>query len=740
MATLLEPNVFPDDLRRAQRGVLRRLDQVRRRLRSHLLVEGVFWIVTAVMVAVAISLVLDYFLRLNLSTRLVLLAIAVVAILAVALRRLWQPLRLPLDHLDLAEILNRRSPGVGQQISNVLQLPELLESERYASPSMVHAAVIECAGALDRVDLTATFNSERRRKLLAATCGWIVLAVGFSVLWPAATELWARRWLAGSTQRWPQSTYLNVVGLGDETKLLVPRGEMSLLQISAQPTFVETAGGWQLTGRGEPLIVSSDVPSESRPPDAVHIFYTLADGSKKRGNAAQFDEANFRYELPPLAEPVEVNITGGDDWLGPITIEPVDRPSVSSIEILAQRPGASEPQRQKVGEGSSQLLFLTETQLELRLVANQPLRSAEVLEKGLPLAGWQRVDEQTYVLRWTMKESLALEIRLVGERGALISKPYFLAIGLLKDREPRLTIRPSAGIGRRVTPAARIPLTIRATDDFGIASVALEVERTEIREDKPESSTARVELGKDTPPPADADRRTELELNYDLELRERALAPGTLIKLRGTALDNCAVGAQSGNSRWLSLQVVSSDELFYEILMRLREQRAKFNAATEASKAQTKALIALAAPDEAVNIGRAQQVINRQVWQVANQLDAALQEMTLNDLGNPQAREMLQSGIIAPMRTLHTDLLTRLRGGIDVLSQQQSVSEERRAESEELSEQAVKAMQTILAQMAQWESFVDVINQLKQIIQRQDEVLKNTEEIQKKRTNELFDE
>ena len=49
-------------------------------------------------------------------------------------------------------------------------------------------------------------------------------------------------------------------------------------------------------------------------------------------------------------------------------------------------------------------------------------------------------------------------------------------------------------------------------------------------------------------------------------------------------------------------------------------------------------------------------------------------------------------------------------------------------------------MQAILAQMAQWESFIDVVNQLKQIIERQDQVLKSTEEIEKERTDKLFDE
>ncbi|MGZ7240492.1 hypothetical protein ACXWPE_09650, partial [Streptococcus pyogenes] len=82
-----------------------------------------------------------------------------------------------------------------------------------------------------------------------------------------------------------------------------------------------------------------------------------------------------------------------------------------------------------VGEDSTQLLFLPETELELRLVANQNVASAEALDKGAPLPGWQRLDDRTHVLRWKMKESLAIEFRLTGRASGLLSKPYFLAIG-----------------------------------------------------------------------------------------------------------------------------------------------------------------------------------------------------------------------------------------------------------------------------------------------------------------------
>jgi hypothetical protein len=737
MSTLLEEQVIPDQLRQAQRGVRRRLEIIRRRLRMHLLVEGVFWVVMALIAAAAASLILDRLIRFNLTTRLGLLAIVVVAIAVLAALKLVRPLLLPLDDLDLAELLNRRSPGVGQQISNVLQLPELLRFDPGASPSMVQAAVIECASSLDRVDLAATLNVARRRKLLAACAALVALAAGFWASSPQTASLWARRWLAGSTVRWPQDNYLNIVGLGDDGELLVPRGELSLLQINARPEFAAAEGHWILGGRGEPLVVEGTTAPTSQPPPQVGVSYVLADGSKRRGNAAQFDEANFRYELPPLGDKIELSLTGGDDWLGPITIVPVDRPTAGTFEITSRRPGG-EPKTEQVGEASGQLLYLPETELQLRLIAKEPLKSAEALDKGSPVAGWQRVDERIYTLNWTMQESRALEFRLIGEQGALSSKPYFLTIGLLKDREPRVTIS-SHGVGRRVTPVARIPLSVRANDDFGVASLALDWERTAIYEEKPKVETKREDLEKPPRPEAELPARTEINLDYELSLRERGFAPGNTLKLRGVAADACAQGSQSGNSRWLAFQVVASDELFYEILMRQREQRAKFAAALENAKAQSKALTELAQPQDALGISRAEQVIARQVWQVANQLDASLQEMTLNDLGNAQARENLQSAIIAPMRKLHADLLTRLRTAVDGLSQQSSISEDRRAEAIAISDQAVEVMQSILGQMSLWESFIDVINQLKQIIDRQGQVLKSTEEIEKQRTNELFD-
>ncbi len=125
---------------------------------------------------------------------------------------------------------------------------------------------------------------------------------------------------------------------------------------------------------------------------------------------------------------------------------------------------------------------------------------------------------------------------------------------------------------------------------------------------------------------------------------------------------------------------------------------------------------------------------------MTNQLAATLEEMTLNDLGNEQARESLESTIIMPLRKLHDDLLTPLRGAVGEVVTDGQISQTGREKAQALADQSVEVMQSILAQMSLWESFIDVINQLKHVINQQTDVLKSSEQIEKDRTEKLFDE
>ena len=49
-------------------------------------------------------------------------------------------------------------------------------------------------------------------------------------------------------------------------------------------------------------------------------------------------------------------------------------------------------------------------------------------------------------------------------------------------------------------------------------------------------------------------------------------------------------------------------------------------------------------------------------------------------------------------------------------------------------------MKNILDQMSQWESFVDVVNQVAEVIKMQQKVLKDTEKARETRTQGIFEE
>ena len=350
----------------------------------------------------------------------------------------------------------------------------------------------------------------------------------------------------------------------------------------------------------------------------------------------QQSNARFRYELPPVDEPVSFSLTGGDDWLGPITVEPLNRPAIADLQLTSQAPGRSETVAHSFASQDSQLLFLPGTQLQLSLASDMPLASAALVPNAGAAPDFERQDDRHFVARWTMSEAQTFEIKLVDAAAGLESKPHFISLNLLVDRVPRVAMR-SSGVGRRVTPTATIPLALRAIDDFGLSAVEIDVEQSIPKEDKPEVQMHQLPVS--LPEPADgtsATPLTEFETDQSALLKTYAVAAGQTIRLRGQATDNRAEGGQPGQSRWLSFQVVTPEELFYEILMVQRAQREKFRGALDTEKALAAALDAsLDAEQSAANV-RKHQVAARQVSQVANRLDATLQEMTLNELGSPQ--------------------------------------------------------------------------------------------------------
>jgi hypothetical protein len=457
----------------------------------------------------------------------------------------------------------------------------------------------------------------------------------------------------------------------------------------------------------------------------------------------------FRYEVPPASTSSTFELTGGDDWLGLIAIERVDRPALARVELRVKEPGATSAGFRPIADPRQHLLFLPDTEVQVTLTGSEPLASSQLkVNPGKP-PELMRIDSRTFATHWTLREATTLEIVLTSGKTGLDSRPAFLSIGILRDREPRVTVR-ALGIGSHVTPVATVPLSVGATDDLGLAALRLQIERTFIApEDDPgrtqdrASSESRTQNARVDLPLAVGDGRAVLDqqVRHDLDLNADPPPVGTLIRIVGEADDRCARGPQTGRSSVLALSVVAVEELFYEVLIRQRAERAKFLALVEAHEKQTPLLDGPNPPsaEDWVRLARLGQTSSRQLDQIAGRLADTLQEMKLNQVGSPKSHRLLQEAIIGPIRALGSGPLSAFRSHVQTLANSGQSSAASRESARRLHDAVVTNMRTILAQMSQWESFVDVVNQVAEVIRMEQKVLQDTEKARETRTREVFD-
>jgi hypothetical protein len=708
---------IPDlgSLREEQALLRARLARSRRGLRLQMALEFALDAVAATVASGAVLVALDAWLRFGLSTRQILLGISLAGLAAVLIIRSLPRLRAAqLDDLSLAMTLDRFRQGTGQQVADVLQLPDQLgETRPSASPALVRLAVRRASESLAAADWHVLWNRGRTLSRASALLVALLVPVGFALLAPDSARLSVARWLRGS----------------NEPFAIEVRADL--------PDVEQQDSGWLVPGRGEPLMIRRK-PDAPAVPESVRLRERADDGSIRDSVMTTTGPARFRHELPPSSASSSFELVGGDDWLGPIRVSRVDRPSLEAIKLRVRDPGSAGDAFRAVEDTRQHLIFLPDTEIELTLVGTEPIARTRVdVHPGQPPA-LTRVDSKTFVARLTLHEATTLEIGLTSEVTSLSSKPTFLSLGMLKDREPRVTLR-AQGVGGHVTPVATIPLTLAATDDLGLAGLRLNVERTTHAEDKAEPVTTKQTFP--IPLAADGGRAVlDHQARHDVDLQAAPPTIGTVLRFQAEADDRCARGVQVGRSGTLHMQVVSADELFYEILIRLRGERAKFVAALDAAEKVTPTLAGAPTSDAYTVATRSLHTRTRQLDQIVARIADSLQEMKLNQVGSPKSHRLLQDGIIDSIRALNAGPTNELRAVLQSLASAGPRTEADAGKARQLHGEVVARMRAILDQMSQWESFVDVVNQVAEVIKMQQKVLKATEKARESRTQEVFDD
>jgi hypothetical protein len=174
-------------------------------------------------------------------------------------------------------------------------------------------------------------------------------------------------------------------------------------------------------------------------------------------------------------------------------------------------------------------------------------------------------------------------------------------------------------------------------------------------------------------------------------------------------------------------------------LIRQRAERAKFLAVLEATETQTPALAGSSTPDSYAGVMRGLNANARQLELIAGRIADSLQEMKLNQVGSPKSHRLLQDGVVDPIRALSAGPVTELRGVLQSLVGTGTKAGANPEAARRLHADVVKGMKNILEQMSQWESFVDVVNQVAEVLKMQHNVLQAAEKARETRTQEIFD-
>jgi hypothetical protein len=201
------------------RAPLRRLG---RQVRAYVLLDGLTrWAGLALLLLFGLG-GLDYLLGLRLDMRAVGLAAVVAAVLVHGYWRVIRPAMRALPTDDLAVIVQRRFPQLGDRLVTAVQLAEAAAvDEQTCSPALARAAVRRGMTELKSVRPRAVLDHHHAGQRVGLVWALAAVVVGACLLWPDVFGIAFRRNILLAEVPWPQRTTLRLL----EYSTVVARGE-----------------------------------------------------------------------------------------------------------------------------------------------------------------------------------------------------------------------------------------------------------------------------------------------------------------------------------------------------------------------------------------------------------------------------------------------------------------------------------------------------------------------------------
>ena len=555
-----------------------------------------------------LSFVIDWFLRPPLGVRVVHGLLSLAAFGWALHAFLVRPLRRPLSDEEVALAVEARVPSLQDRLVGALQWERILadpdcgESRAFMEASAAEAAV--AVRAVRAGDLTDPRSARRSLLLGGSVAGALLLGAALS---GDAAATWIRRSLLLLDEPWPRRTTLVVLGFDPDRPHVTTIGEDLPVQVRVE-----------------------GVVPEGGPDEGVVLHYrTLEEGERRVERDARpmlqsaEDPRSFGFVFHEIPASFRFWVTGGDDDDGePVyTVRALVPPAMEDVVAdLAFPPETGMPPERRT-EGDLEVPAGTAVSMTVR--ATVPLGSAALVHpEGAaerPLA--VEADGRTVRFTAVVTESADWRLDMVAADGAR-SVPARNTRRFTALPDPRPDVRLLHPTSRLWCVAdGRVPVKVRATDNYSLARVSLEVVPGRGREplEVPLLAAAppagggaggrgapgappprRPRGGGGGPPPA---RVREIAVYRLLDLTavsppegEKGVAPEDEILIRGVASDNAGAVASTDQ---VALQITDAGEILRRLTQRQSRIREDLEAlrrhVEEAREAALRARDALAA-------------------------------------------------------------------------------------------------------------------------------------------------
>jgi|GEM_PF-3124091 len=729
--------------------LIARLNELRRRLTRWIILEGVSHTAAGIVAMIVVDYWIDWSLHMDRAQRFVMLLLIVSGLAAIAYRKLMKPLQQRLTDDALCLQIEEQQPDLKQTLISALQFARA-EVAPSGSSLTLRRATIELGSRLAvRIDPQTALDRPRqlRNAVVLIVAGVSLLGTAISVVATDSGAIWFERNILLGQREWPQDIHFHVLG---------------------------TTAGVLTLPRDEDWPIEIEVTQDSRRwPREVWIEHR--DSGRRQRTELLDDGRRFRTDLAGATATTEFRIVeaqAASDWY---RVRLVDRPAVTTLQLTVTPPAYTQLPAEQLPPGGGPFQLLKGSRLSLSVTADQPLDSAIVSNgtRQWPLARRvvpdvssdaaskslqpvfmraleaEQLHDGDYRIDLTSIEKLWLPGR--SEALPLTSRePTIFRLRTAVDREPQLQAK-LTGIGTLVTPRARLPIVGQVTDDFSIVKLVLQHRRR--AENDQEDTTGELPIQPHTPLPT---KETAFAATLDIESLQ--VASGTALSFVITATDNNDItGPGVGRSPVFLARVVTDEEFRAALLGRERELRIEFEKHIKfedelrtdvlafQSDVRGQAELAVERRDQLVRFERRQKAIREDVLKLARKFTDVVTEIRNNRLedhdGPLQSR--LQSRIAEPLQGLQREsflpaasILERARLRVHVAADRDRAI----GQLVDAQQKLLDRMREILSHMEQAEGFQEAINQLLEVQQAQQEVLKRTEKEKQDAIRKLLDD